>query len=74
MIETGAVVRLGDPFFVSFLPVFDVENDQMGLALGWQAPTGSLMTPPTTTTNTNTESFPKVVSQPGKPEISELLA
>lgn len=26
------MIRLGDPFFSAFLPVFDVENDQIGLA------------------------------------------
>ena len=37
-------VRLGDPFFTSFLPVFDVANDQLGFALSWRAPEKSSMT------------------------------
>jgi len=44
LIETGAVVRLGDPFFSSFLPVFDIEMDRLGLGLSWQAPSGSALT------------------------------
>ena len=31
-------IRLGDPFFVSFVPIFDVENDQLGLAKNRNAP------------------------------------
>ena len=42
---TGAVVRLGDPFFSAFLPVFDIDNDRLGLALAWQAPDGSAIIP-----------------------------
>ena len=42
---TGNVVRLGDPFFSAFLPVFDIENDRLGLALAWQAPDGSKIIP-----------------------------
>ena len=30
-------VRLGDPFFASFLPVFDIDNDQIGLAMSARA-------------------------------------
>lgn len=26
------MIRLGDPFFSAFLPVFDVDNDMIGLA------------------------------------------
>ena len=30
-------IRLGDPFFSAFLPVFDIDNDQIGLALNSRA-------------------------------------
>ena len=30
-------IRLGDPFFSAFLPVFDIDNDQIGLALNARA-------------------------------------
>ena len=30
-------IRLGDPFFSAFLPVFDIEQDQIGLALNARA-------------------------------------
>ena len=33
-------VRLGDPFFAGFLPVFDVDNDQIGLGLSARATDG----------------------------------
>ena len=33
--QKPTAVRLGDPFFTSFLPVFDVEHDQLGLAISW---------------------------------------
>ena len=35
-------IRLGDAFFSSFLPVFDVENESIGLALAARAPEGSV--------------------------------
>ena len=38
-------MRLGDPFFSMFLPVFDIENDRLGLAVAWQAPEGSAIIP-----------------------------
>jgi len=39
--EDEMAVRLGDPFFASFTPVFDVDNDQIGLGLSTRAPEGS---------------------------------
>ena len=35
---TEKTIRLGDPFFVSFVPIFDVENNQLGLAMNRNAP------------------------------------
>ena len=43
--EKEETIRLGDPFFVSFTPIFDVENDQLGLAVGSGAPDGTAITP-----------------------------
>jgi hypothetical protein len=43
------MIRLGDPFFVSFMPAFDVENDQLGLALSSSAPDGSSIVGPDST-------------------------
>lgn len=37
-------VRLGDAFFSAFFPVFDIENDLVGLALNSQALEGSSIT------------------------------
>ena len=48
-------IRLGDPFFAAFLPVFDVENEMLGLGVGARALPGVTMelavvpTPPSTT-------------------------
>ena len=33
-------IRLGDPFFAAFFPVFDIDNDQIGLAKSIRAQTG----------------------------------
>lgn len=47
---TEDAIRLGDPFFSSFLPVFDVDNDQLGLALAARALDGcdkTIAFPPT---------------------------
>ena len=33
--EVPKFARLGDAFLTSFLPVFDVENDRLGLAKSW---------------------------------------
>jgi len=38
-------IRLGDPFFVSFVPIFDVDNDRLGLAMNVNAPERSSITP-----------------------------
>ena len=35
------VLELGDPFFAAFLPVFDVENELLGLALASRGIEGS---------------------------------
>ena len=35
------VLEIGDPFFSAFLPVFDVENELLGLALASRAVEGS---------------------------------
>ena len=43
--QNEKTIRLGDPFFVSFTPIFDVENDRIGLAINSQAPQGSKITP-----------------------------
>ena len=52
-------VRLGDPFFGAFLPVFDVENDQIGLALNARAYEGVSVTDwtPSSTPAEETEIF-----------------
>jgi hypothetical protein len=46
------MIRLGDPFFSAFLPVFDVENDMIGLAQSARALIGTAVNegaPPTPT-------------------------
>jgi len=54
-------IRLGDPFFSSFLPIFDVENDRLGLALAKQALDGS----------TWSTSPPVVFPSPAPPALNE---
>ena len=39
--QTDNFIRLGDPFFASFMAVFDVENDNIGLALSARSYDGS---------------------------------
>ena len=38
-------IRLGDPFLSAFLPVFDVDNDMLGLAVAARALPGTAMNP-----------------------------
>ena len=38
--DAETTVRLGDPFFAAFLPVFDSENEALGLAVSARALTG----------------------------------
>ncbi len=38
-------IRVGDPFLSAFLPVFDVDNDQLGLAIARRALPRSAITP-----------------------------
>ena len=40
---TENMIRLGDPFFSSFLPVFNVDKDMLGLALSARSYPGSAM-------------------------------
>ena len=52
------MVRLGDPFFAAFLPVFDVTNQMIGLGLSARAKTDvsvSKATTPEETTSTRVE-------------------
>lgn len=42
--EDEVAIRLGDPFFVSFAPIFDIENDQLGLVKSKRAPDGTKIT------------------------------
>ena len=42
--EDEPAVRLGDPFFVSFAPIFDIDNDQIGLGKSVNAPEGTSVT------------------------------
>ena len=40
----GNNIRLGDPFFASFLPIFNVETEELGLAMNARAYEGSSIT------------------------------
>jgi len=52
------VLELGDPFFSAFLPVFDVDNEMMGLAIASRGIEGSTIedvTPADPTSNSVAE-------------------
>lgn len=55
-------VRLGDPFFSAFLPVFDVDSQKIGLAVASRA-----LSDVTQTTTTTTEETPEMT------RVEELL-
>ena len=53
-------VRLGDPFFSAFLPVFDVENQSIGLAVSSRALSQVDVTKVTTPTPTDDSAVTRV--------------
>ena len=55
--EDDTTIRLGDVFFVSFYPIFDIDNDQLGLAKSKRASEGTKITTSTDTVNKKYEDY-----------------